>query len=119
MASVTELLGRVRVAETFKFVVVTLVVEIFVGVKLVVARLEKKPLVEVMEAPTAVRKLTFDKKDILFTKVVVAPPVELTVRAPSEETVRDVKFVELYASNKDDVPMVMAVEVVRVVVRGG
>ena len=119
MASVTELFGRVRVAETFKLVVVTEVAEIFVGVKLVVARLEKKPLVEVIEVPTAVIKLRFDKKDILFTKVVVAPFVELTVRAPSEETEREVKFVESYANNKDDVPMVMAVEVVRLVVSGG
>ena len=119
MASVMELAGRFSAPETFKLVVVTEVAEIFVGVKLVVARLEKKPLVEVIEVPTAVIKLTLDKKDILFTKVVVAPFVELTVRAPFAETVRAVKFVESYANNKDDVPMVMAVEVVRLVVSGG
>ena len=56
MASVTELDGRFKAPETFKLVVVTEVAEIFVGFKLVAARVVKKPLVEVTLVPVAVVK---------------------------------------------------------------
>ena len=56
MASVTELDGRFKAPETFKFVVVTLLALIYVGFKLVAAKVPKKPLVEVTDVPVAVVK---------------------------------------------------------------
>ena len=88
IASVIELFGRLTTPETFKFVVVTLEAIRLLGEKLVVARFVKKPLVLVTLSPVAVRKFTFAKNDIVLAKVVVTPPVELTVRAPSVPTER-------------------------------
>ena len=56
MASVTELDGNDNAPETFKLVVVTLLALIYVGFKLVAAKVPKKPLVEVTLVPVAVVK---------------------------------------------------------------
>jgi len=88
IASTIELFGNDNAPVTFKFVVVTLLATMLVGEKLVVPRLVKKPLVLVILSPLAVVKLTLAKNEILLAKVVVAPLVELTVRAPSAPTER-------------------------------
>ena len=52
----TELDGSTRAPVTFKLVVVTLPELIYIGFKLVAAKVPKKPLVEVTDVPVAVVK---------------------------------------------------------------